>query len=164
MNLTISEEFLLAIAQIAIALIGFSGVVAALDRRGERDWTSAELLQLRTLVEPSIVAFAAAFIPFGLSLLDLENDALWRVSNGIILSLHAIFNGLFFLRRVRGGGHVGQNLIQIVAFMVYALLLASVLNITSYHQFAFLIGLLLGISVSVVNFYLLLFSPKESAA
>jgi hypothetical protein len=49
-NLALNDELLVAIAQIAVALIGFSGVVVSLGR-AKNEWTQSELLQLRTLVE-----------------------------------------------------------------------------------------------------------------
>ena len=67
-----TEGFLLGIASIAIALIGFSGVVIALGRRGEGKWTPSEMLQLRTLVEPGIVSLLGAFVPILLGLLFLN--------------------------------------------------------------------------------------------
>ena len=84
MNLT--EDFLLNVASISIALIGFSGVVTALGRRGEGRWTASELLQLKTLVEPSIVSLLGAFVPITLGLIIQNSEVLWRVSNAMLLS------------------------------------------------------------------------------
>ena len=72
--MNITEDFLLGIASISIALIGFSGVVIALGRRGQGKWTPSEMLQLRTLVEPSIVSLLGAFVPIllGLSLIHIS--------------------------------------------------------------------------------------------
>lgn len=80
----ITEDTLHSIAAIAVALIGFSGVVTALGPRGEGRWTASELLQLRTLVEPSIVSLAGAFLPIGLGQLVSEPDAVWKISNGLL--------------------------------------------------------------------------------
>lgn len=55
-----SLEILQTISQVAAALAGFSGVVAAIGHRGSRAWTSEEILQLRTLVEPSLVGLTIA--------------------------------------------------------------------------------------------------------
>ena len=66
----LSEEVLMGFAGVAVALIGFSGVVMALGRRGAGDWSQAELLQLRTLVEPSIITLIAAFVPITLALVS----------------------------------------------------------------------------------------------
>ena len=164
MDLTLTDETLMAIAQIAIALIGFSGVVVALGRSGKVGWSEAELLQLRTLVEPSVVVLVGAFIPLVLSLLDMQGVALWRLGNGVLLCLHAIGHSLFMVRSVRSENAVvrSQRIVTGISFIVYAILIGSVAGLVEYHQFAFLIGLLLGIQVSVVNFYLLLFGRHES--
>jgi len=47
-------------AEIAIALIGFSGVVTALGPRREGRWTPSERLRLRTPVEPSAFSLVGA--------------------------------------------------------------------------------------------------------
>ncbi|MFT4676094.1 MAG: hypothetical protein ACI831_000083 [Candidatus Azotimanducaceae bacterium] len=48
--MALNDELFVAIAQIAVALIGFSGVVVSLDH-AKNEWTQSDLLQLRTLVE-----------------------------------------------------------------------------------------------------------------
>ena len=164
--MTLTDETLMAIAQIAVALIGFSGVVVALGRRGKGSWSEAELLQLRTLVEPSVIVLIGAFVPFALSLLDLQGTSVWRFGNGVLLFLHAIGHSLFFVRSAKRENVVvrSQKAVTGIAFLVYAVLIGSVAGLIEYHQLAFLLGLLLGILVSVVNFYLLLFGRQEHAA
>src|SRR5215831_4095097 len=63
------------IGEIAVALVGFSGVVAVLGQRGRGDWSSEELLQLRTLVEPGLVAVFGSLLP-GIAHLAFESDAI----------------------------------------------------------------------------------------
>ena len=85
--MSLTDEILMAIAQIAVALIGFSGVVVALGRRGNA-WTESELLQLRTLVEPSIVVLAALFAPFAISNeCDSGLQMLFRLARPAIFAL-----------------------------------------------------------------------------
>ena len=163
MELVLTDETLMAIAQIALALIGFSGVVVTLGK-GDGRWSDVELLQLKTLVEPSLVVLAAAFIPYGLTLMNFSGDVLWRVSNGALMLLHAIGNSLFIARGIKNSSSVvtGQLVTQTICLFIYALLIGSVFNLFSYHQLAFLLGLLIGILVSVHNFYLLIFRKEGS--
>lgn len=51
-----TEDYLFTIAEIAVALIGFSGVVAVLGHRGKGSWQPAERVRLLALTEPSIIA------------------------------------------------------------------------------------------------------------
>ena len=58
-----SQEFLTAIAEIAIGLIGFSGIVTVLGQRAQGTWSAEDFLQLRTQVEPSVVALFGSLLP-----------------------------------------------------------------------------------------------------
>ena len=81
----IPEMLLMAVAQIAVALIGFSGVVTTLGHSRGTKWTAAELLQLRTQVEPSIVALFGALVPSTITLIVDSPILLWRISNAILV-------------------------------------------------------------------------------
>ena len=157
MQTGLSEDFLLNIATIAITLIGFSGVVTALEHRGSERWTSAALLQFRTLVEPSIIVFFAAFVPLVLSYGGIAGEPLWRISNAVLLVGHLLGISLFWIRGVKAEVTLSQKFITVLCLPIFLFLLASALGLTSQHAPAMAIGLLLGIGVSVHNFYLLLF-------
>jgi hypothetical protein len=158
MNLALNDELLVAIAQIAIAIIGFSGVVVSLGR-SKHEWSQSELLQLRTLVEPSAASLAGTSLPFLVSLVEVHGDIMWRVCNGGLLILLGIAHMLFMVRGAKNENAVviSQTVIGVFCGVIYLVMLLSILDIFQYHQFAFLLGLLVGIGVSVHNFYLLLF-------
>ena len=79
-TVVVSEEFLMAISQIAIALIGFSGVVTALGHDKARKWTASEMLQLRTQVEPSLCALFGALVPSTVALLGVSFEVLYHLT------------------------------------------------------------------------------------
>ena len=159
----ISEEFLFSLAEISIALIGFSGVVTVLGHRGKGEWKADELLQLRTQVEPSAVSLFGAMLPSTLGLVIVELDVLWRVCNGLLAILIGIALGAFLLRARHAPLVASQNVLTIVAIIVFIGLVCSTLNLVSDHQFTFVVGLILGIVVGVHNFALLLFRVEEAA-
>lgn len=94
--MNLSEDVLVGIAGIAIALIGFSGVVTAFLRRGSPET--------------------------------------------ILLS---------------------QKAWSVITVIVLLATLSSSLGLVPWHQFTFLLGLALGIGVSLQNFYLLLFPSNR---
>jgi hypothetical protein len=163
MHIIFSEEVLLAIAQIAIALIGFSGVITVLGREKAGELSRSELFKLRTMVEPCVIALVGAFIPLGLILIMIPDDHLWRVANALLLCLHAIGNGLFLIRGARKEQQItsSQKLVQSGCILVYVIQISSVANLIPYHELAYLLGLLLGVFIGVHNFYLLLFGRKH---
>jgi hypothetical protein len=154
--MNISEEVLMGIAAVSVTLIGFSGVVTALSHRRDEPWSKSEAIQLFALVAPSIVTLVSAFVPVGLQLITENSNLVWRASNGVCFLGH-VFGVSYFISigsnlPVRFSHKVGLT----CTFSVMAIMLMSTLGIGSWYQLTFLLGLLLGIGVSVHNFYLLI--------
>ena len=161
--MNISEDFLIAIASIAITLIGFSGVVTALGRRGEGKWNQSEKLQMLTLVEPSLVSLFGAFLPIMLLLVIEDYNLLWRIANALLLSFHMVGFGLFLKRGRSAPVHFAQHVMSMTTILILLFQAVSILGLTIYHELAFALSLLLGVCVSVINFYLLLFVSSRGS-
>ena len=157
----LSEDVLMDVAAIAIALVGFSGVVTALGRRGSGKWSPSETLQLRTLVDPCIVTLIAAFVPIGLGLVTANAEIIWRASNAVVFVGH-VFGFAAFLRRGSTDTILlSQKIWSAITVAVLLGTLSASLGLHGWHQLTFLMGLALGIGVSLQNFYLLLFPAYE---
>ena len=76
------SEALGAAIEVAIAIAGFSGIVAAVGRRGAGDWTPTDQVRLRVLLTASGAAGAFAFLPFILLDTGLDADLFWRLGTG----------------------------------------------------------------------------------
>lgn len=159
--MTISEDFLLSIASLAIALIGFSGVVIALGRRGQGQWSPAEMLQLRTLVEPSVVSFLGAFVPILLGLLITNQELLWRASNLLLASFHLVGFFAFVIRGSHAGISPTHKFMASLFLFILCFQLASVVIFSDHLELAFALSLIYGLCAGVHNFYLLLFYPSD---
>lgn len=155
--MNLSEEVLMGIAAVAIALIGFSGVVTALGRRRKGAWSQSESIQLFALVVPSIVALTSAFVPVALALITENIDIIWKISNGACFLGH-LMGVAQFIRNGSADSILFSHKVGLtMTFLVMAAMLGSTLGLGSWPELTFLLGLLLGIGVSVHNFYLLLF-------
>lgn len=153
----LSEGLLLAVAQIAVALIGFSGVVTTLGHSRGTRWTAAELLQLRTQVEPSIVALFGALVPSTLALI-IESPALaWRISNAVLASLGILALIRYQLRTHSTPTLWSQKVLAVVAILALLGLIGGALDVVTKHEFTFMVGLWVALVVGVHNFALLLF-------
>lgn len=159
----ISEDVLMAMAGLSVALIGFSGVVSALGRRGQGQWTPVEMLQLRTLLEPGLNTLFGAFVPIVLALVISDEALLWRVANGVLLGSGLVCFSLFWLRGAATKVLPSQMFMTAIAVLIFSVQVFSVFNIFSNHALAYALGLMLGLAVSVHNFYLLLFAQHEEA-
>ena len=115
--MTVSDEFLISLAEISIALIGFSGVVTVLGHRGKGQWKAEELLQLRTQVEPSAVSLFGAMLPSVLGLVIVDADILWRVCNGVLALLFTAAFVAFLLRATRVRLFVSQKILTLLALI-----------------------------------------------
>ncbi len=87
------------LAEIAIAITGFSGVVAVLGRRGA-PWSPGDLLNLKALIFWSLGVVFLALVPGFFALVDYQGAHQWRISHAILALFH-ITHFVWFTRNVR---------------------------------------------------------------
>ena len=156
------EATLVTIAQVAVALAGFTGVVAVLGHRNQGTWTPEERLQLRTLVETSLTVLFASFAPAVLLMIFGAELVAWRGANLILGVLH-LSNLTAFLWRARSAkptrsqrALLGLGIATIAAhFLAFATLLP-------WYALIFVLGLLQQLFIAALNFVLLLFPIDAS--
>ncbi len=77
------ESALGSLIEVAIALVGFSGIVAAVGRRGAGHWSKIDQLRLRILLSAGGAALSFAFLPF--TMIDAIDPSLaWRLCSGML--------------------------------------------------------------------------------
>jgi hypothetical protein len=157
-----TQSVLTTVAEVSIALAGFTGVVAVLGNRRKHDWTAEERLQLRTLVETSLTALFASFAPSVLYLVFSSEPAVWRSANLILGTLH-LANLIGFLRRAKEAKPTAsqKGLLVIGIGMILAHFLASA-GVLPWYILIFIIGLLQQVFIAALNFVLLLFPIDDS--
>jgi hypothetical protein len=77
------ESALASAIEVAIAISGFSGIVAAVGHRSTGNWTADDQLRLHMLLTSSGVAGAFAFAPFILLDTQAEAGLIWRVCSAV---------------------------------------------------------------------------------
>ena len=158
-----SQEILQMVSGAAVALAGFSGVVAVLGRRGRGEWSSQELLQLRTLVEPSLIALFGSFIPGTLQLVSPLESVTWRLSNGA-LGLLGLAGLVAFISRSRSTSTTtGQRALLTVAVTTVGAHLLAAAGVLKQYELIFVLGLVVALVVAAHNFLLLLFSMGHTS-
>jgi hypothetical protein len=158
-----SYELLQTIGEVAVALVGFSGVVAVLGHRGRGSWSSEERLQLRTLVEPGLVALFGSLLP-GTVGLALESEAMvWRLSSAT-LALLGVAGVVAFVTRSRSTTTTtGQRVLLALAVLAVGAQLLAAGGVLVQYELVFVLGLMLALVVAAYNFLLLLFSAGRAA-
>ena len=156
-----SQATLTVIAEVSVALAGFTGVVAVLGGRREHDWTPGERLQLRTLVETSLTAMFLSFFPSVLDEIMSSESAVWRVSNLCLGSIHLAFISRFLLRAKVAKPTAGQLALLSTGFAAILAHFLAFAGFLPWYVAIFILGLLQQVFVAAFNFVLLLFPVRE---
>lgn len=147
-----------AIAQIAISLIGFSGIVVIFGDRFKRGWTPEEALQFYALIAPPITAFFCAFIPGLLDKITDDVNLIWRISNAVLGILH-LANFGYFVFKLKNAITIQKVAGASAVIIIVAHFLTS-FDLIPFHVMIFTIGLLQQLAVGILNF-VLLFRPTH---
>jgi hypothetical protein len=79
-----AEGILTTLAEVAIAIAGFSGIVVALQNRTV-DWSEADKLRFSVLLQLSFESVFFSFVPIVLYLMHPSEPFVWRWSSGLWL-------------------------------------------------------------------------------
>jgi hypothetical protein len=124
------KEELLGIAQIAVTLIGFSGLIFAFRARTVDELEARDFSALAMIVGSGSVALAFALLPLPIAYLELGADTVWRLSTGLFGMGLLVAAGVFVRTnsRLHAAGHVARtprlNKTTLALAIAMALLLA----------------------------------------
>ena len=98
-------DFLLAIAQLGVALAGFSGLIAAIRTTSPEGWHPRDIWSLSWMLGTSIGAFVLALLPLWLSMFDWALDVVYRIAS----SIACVFTLSLVAIQVRTGRRMTRN-------------------------------------------------------
>jgi hypothetical protein len=154
-----------AIAQIAIALTGFTGIVVALGERELGDWTPVDRFLLRALLYWSLGTMFLALLPSGLSTVRALPEP-WRVAHGIFALFHAAVFIWFFRERSRLAWPPTRSTEKAILTVGSGVLLAEILValgfLANLAPFLYLVALLWFLFLATSAFIELVF-PRPPA-
>jgi hypothetical protein len=151
------------IAQVAIAIIGFSGIVVVFGRRTGAQWSAEESLRFYVLIACPLTALACSFVPILAGQLTNDYDTIWRTSNAILGAAHLANLAPFLLNSFGAKATRGQNANAAVGVLFIASHFLAALDFLPWYAFIFILGLLQQIWIGIYNF-MLLFSPEHTDA
>jgi hypothetical protein len=152
-------EYLIGLAQIALGLAGFTGVVIAFGNRPS-EWTDADRTRFFLLLTSSIGAIFNTLLPLSINALGLEAPLLWQVSS-LITALCFIAISLFYYLRLHGlrkrkeDNDVSYPLTAFLSAGSLTTIVVQLLNARGAFRAPFgifLTGLLWGLFVPAVQF------------
>ncbi len=160
-----SNDALLTIAEIAIATIGFAGIVSALRPKASHPVDAMHRLRLRLMVEASASVMIYAFLPFVLAGVVSEQQT-WAIGSGVLAFTSPIHVGSIYnrQRRIFGSALLRETLlfdtfVIITAVVVEAIVILNCLGVLFEPRFAgYLLGVLLPLGVAVAMFVRAIFA------
>jgi hypothetical protein len=148
-----AEGILIGLAEVAIALAGFSGIVVVLDR-GDHPWSDLDRLRLSMLLQVSISCVFLSFLPIFLTIAGVQSASVWSWSSALWLAYMVIVLGYRARSSVslRGNPDVDLSVKLVLAFMMTTLAIAVLVQLANVawlrspwpHVLAVLQGLLIG--------------------
>jgi hypothetical protein len=159
------NEALLTIAEIAIATIGFAGIMSALRPSSSHSADAMHRLRLRLMVEASASVMIFAFLPFVLRGL-VDSDRIWMFGSGVLAVTSPLLVGSIYVRQRRlfGSGLIRETLlfdtfVVASAVVVEIALIVNCLGIFFEPRFAaYLMGVLFPLGVAVAMFIRAIFA------
>jgi hypothetical protein len=155
------------LAELAIAVLGFSGVVAVLGRRASGDWTDVDRLRFGAMVRIAALVLVLSLLPSPFRSAGLSESSLWAWCSGIGTALCVLLVVLNYEARKRVHLPFGWSdstiskaaLIYVLVAVIVAPLLLGLNAIGVAFErdpTAYLVALLLLFVASVVYFLRLL--------
>ncbi len=128
-----AESALQIIAEVAVGLAGFSGVVAAFHRRSDDAWGPIDVMRFRIMLGTSLTALLLSLLPFALHHIGLSSTTTWATCSAAFALYIAIVVPLDVRRGARIGSAGDPEFRQSIAIVIGSLLagvfLLQVLNV-----------------------------------
>ncbi len=101
------EEFLVGIAQVAVTLAGFSGLVIAIRGAPSSEWHARDIWSLSWMFGTTFGALFLSLLPVVLGSFRLEDEIVWRISNAVMSIFVVVFTVwmLIWGHRLTKAGH-----------------------------------------------------------
>jgi hypothetical protein len=88
------SDLLLAISQLAVALAGFSGLIAAIRTAAPDGWYPRDIWSLSWMLGASIGALVLSLLPLWLALFEWSNETVYRISSAVAAMYIGTFVGV----------------------------------------------------------------------
>lgn len=157
-------DALFTVAEVAIALAGFSGVVAILGQRSSGEWSEPDWLRFAMLLAFSFGAVLFSLLPTLVLALGASEPAAWGISSGLLF-VFLVTGYVIVVRRVSALGEVADRefpraiglTVGVISLPVLAMLALNALGVVFSREFGpFFLGVLWLLSTAGFQFYRLL--------
>jgi len=151
------EQALGGSIEVAIAIAGFSGIIAVFGRRREGVWRAADQLRLRILLTASAVSLFFSFLPFVALDSGLSEALFWRLGSGA-QAVWLISIALYRLKQASLSGVAQAMHAKMFIPLMILVLIAQITNATFYGvSWLYVVGVIFQLLVAFSSFTGLLF-------
>jgi len=116
-----NESVLYTLAEVAVTLAGFSGLVVVFRLRGTEAWTSTELRIFWLLLGDSFLVVFFALLPIPLALANWSPDALWGLCNALLGSCFILLDLLVLQGERRDRAAKQRVTVPFITPLLYAM-------------------------------------------
>jgi hypothetical protein len=151
------EAVLSGAIEVAIAIAGFSGIVAVFGR-DTGDWSNADRLLLRMLLTASASASIFSFLPFVLLEAGIDQTLCWKSASGALIAW-TFGVAIYRYRQLKKVGVSAPEMwsSRSISLLGVVTILLQILNVAAYGEaWMYLIGVLFQLAVAFGTFVRLL--------
>ena len=126
------ESVLIGMAQIGVAMVGFTSLIGAMGGKSD-PWSDLEKMRLAVLLNVSICVVLFSPVPILISAINTDGMQTWRVSNVIMLMGWITNMGYFYagpIRKLRKTGN-GPPLSSIVPLLLAGFIVVAYLGLSA---------------------------------
>ena len=153
------QDYLITVAQIAIAIAGFSSIVEALSTRHIQHWTDEERYNFRLLLQVSAIAMFFALIPMILVHV-LEESLAWRAALLIYGVVHLVDIGSFIIKFPSGAPTFVKVTITIGLTICFSQLFIAITDQSGLVVFIYFVALAWQLFIAFLGFAMLLYGAR----
>jgi hypothetical protein len=163
------DSLLELIAELAVALAGFSGVVTVLRGRNSEEWNHAAVVGLIAMLHTSFLAGGLALVPFIFYHAGLSEDAIWGSAGAVGAVIQAVRLGGRRARTFASSGlpesqRASYWMGRFITVATLSLYLSQVVGVPFGRTFApYLVALLLHLAAAAAIFFRLLTAQVRAA-
>lgn len=164
-----TQDTLLTIAEISIAVIGFAGIIFTLRPPSSRQADTMHRLRLRIMIEASAYVMLFALAPALFLPEELDSEDSWRIGSGLLAVTAPVLVGSIYVRQRRffGRALLRETLLFDTSTIVIALVVEGILALAwlgvlpGRASSAYLLGLLFHQGAAIAMFLRALFAASQ---
>jgi len=155
-----TTDIITTLAEIAIALVGFSAIVVVLNPRPIRDWAESDQFNFRILVQLSAIVVVFCILPFGTHIL-LDDDQAWKSALLIYGIVHVIDLLSFIIRFAKHVPRANRILPFLGMIVAVSQIIVAMLAGPKLVELTYLVALVWHLFVAFISFVILVYGFGE---